>query len=88
MEQDELYTVYILYSEKFDKTYTGYTSDLEMRLRSHNEFSKKDWTRSYRPWKLIHTETFQSKSEAIKREKFYKSGVGRQLIHEKYLSNP
>ena len=35
------YTFYILYSEKFNKHYTGYTSDLEQRLRSHNELGNR-----------------------------------------------
>lgn len=42
------YTVYVLYSEAFDKHYTGYTSDLEQRLISHNEFGN-EWTARYRP---------------------------------------
>jgi putative endonuclease len=46
------YTVYILYSEKFGKHYTGFTSNLDTRLRSHNEFGN-DWSKRYRPWKTI-----------------------------------
>ena len=72
-----MFTVYILFSEKYDKIYIGYTSDLENRLESHNHFAKKGYTIRYRPWKVIHTETFNTKKEAMKREKQLKSAKGR-----------
>ena len=74
------YFVYILYSEKFRKHYVGYSSDLLNRLLSHNELATKGYTVKYRPWKLIHTEVYTSKAEALKREKYLKSGVGRRFI--------
>jgi putative endonuclease len=73
------FTVYILYSEKFNKHYTGYTSDIELRIKSHNEFGK-DWTAWYRPWKLIYTKEFNSKNEAMAYEKWVKTGAGRDFI--------
>ena len=36
-----MFTVYVLYSEKYDKLYIGDTSDLKKRLLSHNEFAMK-----------------------------------------------
>jgi putative endonuclease len=72
-----MFIVYILYSREHGKTYVGYTSDLEQRLRSHNELGKRGWTIKYRPWELIHTEEYENKSEAIKRERWLKSGFGR-----------
>ncbi|WP_163381391.1 GIY-YIG nuclease family protein [Cyclobacterium sp. SYSU L10401] len=75
-----MFTVYALYSEKFDKIYIGFTSDLQKRLISHNELGTKGWTIKFRPWKLIHTETFESKNEAMDREKYLKTGVGREFI--------
>jgi putative endonuclease len=74
------FTVYLLYSPSFDKTYVGFTSNLEARLLSHNELGTKDWATKYKPWTLVHTEIFESKSEAMAREKFYKSGIGRNLF--------
>lgn len=89
MEND--FTVYILYSERYDKIYVGYTSDLEARILSHNELSNKGWTKKFRPWKLIHTEKFDSVSEALKREKQLKSANGRKfarsLLHPSLFSN-
>lgn len=56
-----MFTVYALYSEKFNKIYIGFTSNLEKRLISHNELGQKGWTIKYRPWKVFHTESFESK---------------------------
>ena len=78
----ELFTTYVLHSEKFMKHYTGYTSDLQSRLLSHQELGNKDWTTKYRPWKLIFTKEFTNKSDARKFEKWLKTGVGRDFIKQ------
>jgi putative endonuclease len=74
-----IYIVYILFSEKLNKHYTGYASNLSERLLSHNELGH-DWTAKYRPWKLIYTNEFVSKQEAMAYEKWLKSGVARDFI--------
>jgi putative endonuclease len=84
-----MFYVYILYSEKFGKTYTGFTSDLEQRFLSHNVLSNKDWTKRYRPWVLIYSEEYSTKGEAVAREKFLKTGKGREFVRakvEEYLT--
>jgi putative endonuclease len=53
-----MFTVYVLFSESFNKTYVGFTTDLADRLKSHNELATKSWTIHFRPWKVIHTEHF------------------------------
>jgi putative endonuclease len=73
------HTVYILFSEKHLKHYTGVTSNLEMRLKSHNEFGK-DWTAKFRPWKFIFSKVFDEKKAAMEYEKWLKSGIGRDFI--------
>ena len=75
-----LFYVYVLHSVSHDKIYIGFTSDLEARIKSHNEFATKGWTIKFRPWNLIHAETFQSKNEALKREKELKSSRRRDFI--------
>ncbi len=75
-----MYTVYIVYSEKFDKTYTGMTSNMDERFKSHNELGTKGWTKNFRPWKIIYTEGYSMKSDALGREKYLKSGVDRTFI--------
>ena len=74
-----IFTVYILYSDVYDKHYTGFTNDLEMRLKSHNEFGK-GWTSKYRPWHLIFRKEFDTKTSAREYEKWLKTGVGRDFI--------
>jgi putative endonuclease len=70
---------YVLYSENFNKIYIGQSSDLEKRFWEHNNgFSK--YTKRYIPWKIIYKETFESRSEAMKREKELKSQKGREYI--------
>ena len=76
----EEFVVYVLYSEKYNKTYTGFTSNLLERFKSHNEFATKGYTIKFRPWTVIHVEFFKEKKEAIKREKFLKSGQGRSFF--------
>ena len=80
------YCVYILYSESKNKIYIGYTSDLISRFRSHNEFGTKDWTRKYRPWKVIYCEIYSEKEKASEREIKLKGGQGRAWIHQKLES--
>ena len=54
------FSVYILFSEKFNRYYVGFTSNLLMRF----QFGK-DWTAGYRPWKIIDTKEFETKTEAM-----------------------
>ncbi len=77
------YWVYVIQSEKGNWTYIGHTNDVTRRLHDHNR-GKMSSTRYHRPFKLIYTEEFSSRSEAMIKEKFLKSGKGRQ-IREKLL---
>jgi putative endonuclease len=81
------FTVYVLHSVSFDKIYIGYTSNLESRLRSHNELATKGWTMKFRPWNVVHSETFESKILALKREKELKSYQGRLFIRNDILKS-
>ena len=74
-----MYTVYVLYSSAYQKHYTGYTSDLPGRILSHNELGS-GWTSRYRPWEIIYTKEFSAKSDAMRYEKWLKSGAGRAFI--------
>ena len=78
-----MFNTYILYSVNYDKIYIGFTSDIEQRLLSHNEFSKKGWTIKFRPWVLVYSEEFEEKSAAMKREQQLKSAKGRLFAWEK-----
>ncbi len=74
-----MFVVYILKSTKDGKRYIGMTSDLERRISEHNKGLVKS-TRKRKPLELIYTEEFLSKSEALSRDKFFKSGQGREFL--------
>ena len=67
---DSINTMYHVYiAECADATYyTGYTTDIESRARTHNEGKGAKYTRSRLPVKIVYTEAFVSKSDAMKRE--------------------
>lgn len=48
--------------------YTGYTTNLEKRLKAHNEKKGAKYTRGRTPVELMYFEEFDSKSDALKRE--------------------
>ena len=66
------YVVYILYSQKDHKLYVGCTSNIQNRLKRHQS-GKVEATANRRPVDLIHTENFESKTDAFNRERFLKS---------------
>ncbi len=74
-----MFHIYILQSQKDNKRYIGFTENLEKRIDDHNSGLVKS-TKNRRPLVLIYSEEFQSKSEAFKREKFFKSGYGRSFL--------
>ncbi len=60
------------------------TNNLDRRLLEHNTGKNKS-TKAYLPWVKIHTEEFEDRLSARKREKYLKTFRGRTLIREKYL---
>ena len=76
--ETDMYFVYIIQSCKDKGFYTGISSDPERRLKEHNKSDTKT-TRSKKPWKLVYSEKFDSRIEARVREKFLKSGAGREF---------
>ncbi len=77
-----MYYVYILQSIITGKLYKGSTEDLKERFNNHNRV-KVNSTKKGKPWKLIYYEAFMNKTDALREEKFLKSGKGRERI--KYL---
>lgn len=51
-----------------DTLYTGWTTDLEKRVRTHNEKKGAKYTRNRTPVSLVYYETYETKQEAMKRE--------------------
>ena len=65
------------------------TSDIEERFKRHNSGYEKT-TKPYCPFVLIYTEEYSDRIEARKREKYWKSGIGKEQLKrlEKYKSLP
>ncbi len=76
-----MHFIYILQSSKDDRTYVGYTSNLDERLKRHNA-GLIPATKHRRPLKLIYSEQFETVKEAKEREKYYKNGGGRRRIKQ------
>ena len=67
------YYVYMIATEKNSKitTYVGYTNNLKKRLEKHNKGKGAKFTRG-RLWKIIYSEKFTTKKQAIYREYYIK----------------
>ncbi|MEI6021266.1 MAG: GIY-YIG nuclease family protein [Bacteroidota bacterium] len=73
------YCVYILFSKKDFLLYTGYTSNLEARIKNHNSGGTK--STAYRgPLELIFCEFYLFKEDAMKRELYFKTTMGKKAI--------
>ena len=80
------YFVYIISTSRKSKliTYVGYTNNLKKRLSLHNNGKGAKFTRG-RQWKIIYSEKYDTKSEAISREYYIKKNRKfRNFIKERY----
>ena len=67
-----MFYLYILLSQKTGKFYIGSTENITDRLERHNGGRSKA-TASGIPWEMVYTETFETRSEAVRREMEIKS---------------
>ena len=74
--------VYVLRSLKDGKLYIGHTDNLHMRLIRHHSGDVRS-TKGRRPLKLVYTEPFQTREEAVSRERYFKSGPGHRFLQSK-----
>ncbi|MFN8154869.1 MAG: GIY-YIG nuclease family protein [Bacteroidia bacterium] len=77
--------LYVLKSEKNGELYVGIAYDETNRLREHNA-GKNRYTKGLRPWKIIHCENFPDWKSARVREKYLKSGVGKEFLKKQLAS--
>ncbi|NLD36334.1 MAG: GIY-YIG nuclease family protein [Desulfatiglans sp.] len=69
--------VYILTSDDDPEChYTGFTEDLEQRLKAHNA-GQVPHTKKYKPWHFETVVAFRSRDKAVAFEKYLKSHSGR-----------
>ena len=71
-----MFYVYVLRSEKTGRRYVGSCDHVEERLARHNRGESKA-TKPGVPWILVHTESFDSRAGAVRKELYYKTGRGR-----------
>jgi putative endonuclease len=74
-----MYYVYALKSRTRNYLYVGMTNSLSRRLSEHND-GKNKTTKPYRPFLLIYSEKAASRIKAREREKYLKSGVGKEFL--------
>ena len=76
-----MYYTYIIETLDGKHRYVGHCKNLNSQLNQHNARNVKA-TRDNRPWKIIHSEKFKAKNDAIYREKFFKSINGESWLKE------
>ncbi len=76
-----MFKAYILQSTKDGSYYYGHSKDLDIRLKAHNR-GKVRYTKAKRPWIVFYFEEFDSKSQAFRREMFFKSIEGYRFLRE------
>jgi putative endonuclease len=82
VRKNAVFYVYVLRSLKNSKRYIGYTAKAPAdQLKEHNG-GATSWTRHNRPFVLLHHELFGDSKSARERERFLKSGKGRQWLDE------
>ena len=74
-----MWYVYILKSKKYKWFYVGITNDLQNRFKMHNS-GKVESTKKLKPFILIYYEAHHNRYDAAKREKFLKTGLGKDWI--------
>ena len=70
-----MYFVYISKRINFNRYYIGSTEDIKRRLLHHSSGKIKS-TKAYKPWEIVYSESYNTRSEAFKKEKQIKSYKG------------
>ena len=74
------FVVYVLWSNGHRKRYVGMTANLIGRFYSHNFLASKGRTVKFRPWTVVHLEFYATPKNTLEREKFLKTGRGREWM--------
>ena len=82
-----MYFIYVLRSLRTGRHYTGFAEDPMQRLGQHNKGITKS-TKNRGPWELVYQETFETRAAAMRRERFLKSGQGREELKRILRSCP
>ena len=83
-----MYYAYVLRNPK-GVLYKGSTDNLKERIKKHNsDDGFRRYTNNRGTWKLVYKEEFKTRKEAELREKFFKSGKGRECLNKKLGDYP
>jgi putative endonuclease len=74
-----MYYVYVIKSISHNTRYVGSAKDISKRINEHNA-GRCRYTSGRMPWQLLYQEEYSTRSDAMKREKFLKSGKGREFL--------
>ncbi len=77
-----MYYVYVLKSKIKNFYYKGFSEDLKVRLSQHNSGMTKS-IKNYIPFEIAYHEQCETKEEAVKKEKYWKSAAGRRYLKNK-----
>jgi putative endonuclease len=76
-----MFHVYVLKSQKCGRRYVGFCENLETRIRRH-DLGRSNGTHHGVAWILVHSENCSNRAEPTKKEKYYKSGRGRDELDQ------
>lgn len=82
----KFFYTYVLRSRKDGKFYYGFTENLKSRIEQHNK-GQVDATKSRVPLDLIYFEGCISKTDALRREKYFKTRYGRMFLKKRLLNS-
>jgi len=80
-----MFYAYVIKSIEHDFFYKGHCEDLEIRLQQHNAGVTQS-IKPYIPFKLVYFESFLTRTEAVEREKYFKSAAGRRYLKSRILA--
>ena len=80
-----MYYTYVLQSTKDEGFYTGFTKDLKLRFKQHND-GYVESTKDRGPFNLIYYEACHNRMDAAKREKYLKSYHGKMYLKRRLKS--
>ncbi|MFA6281028.1 MAG: GIY-YIG nuclease family protein [Candidatus Omnitrophota bacterium] len=76
-----MYFVYVLISDFDGKFYIGFTNNVAQRLKDHNS-AKVFSISSRRPFRIVYYEAHLSKTDAIRRERYFKTSKGKITLKQ------
>ena len=79
-----MFFTYVLRSKVDGSFYKGHCEDLKKRIQQHNSGATHS-IRNKIPYEIAYFEEFALRTEAIKREKYFKSAAGRKFLKSKIL---